>query len=305
MLEGGPKAAPGRVLASRADFVAAVSRASRDRAGFAAGKLGESERAWLEYPILLGRESDPLRLRAYELALGHRSLRASGIFPAERDFYPRWSEAYVEHMRGVDSIGVAPWAVDMEMEVVEAHGLEATPIDWKDQQPDRSSPGDEDRCYLPSFRDRKILLVCPFAELLRERATRSTFEAVWAKTGKPWFEPASVDALELPYGFAAETQCRYGTALDLLDHLTAEVARRDFDVALIAAGGLGVGLASFAKSRGKVGISLGGHLQILFGVLGGRWRSKESWRRRYFNDAWIDMPQRYVPNRGETIETYW
>jgi hypothetical protein len=158
---------------------------------------------------------------------------------------------------------------------------------------------------LPSFRGRKLLLVSPFARLLQERATGSTFEAVWTKTGKRWFEPASVEALEFPYGFAAETQLRYGTALELFDELTGEIDSRDFDVALIGAGGMGVGLASFVKSRGKIGISMGGHLQVLFGVLGARWRSKESWKRRYYNDAWIDMPEHYVPARSETIENYW
>ena len=43
-----------------------------------------------------------------------------------------------------------------------------------------------------------------------------------------------------------------------------------------------------------------------FGVLGGRWRSNERWQRRYFNEAWIDMPERYVPDYAETvIDDYW
>ena len=55
-------------------------------------------------------------------------------------------------------------------------------------------------------------MVCPFADLLGERATRETFEAVWAKTGKRWFEPASVSGIELPYGFEPATQERFATA---------------------------------------------------------------------------------------------
>jgi hypothetical protein len=299
------EAALGRPLASREEFVGAVRRASESGSGFAAGKLGESERAWLQYPIVLARQPDPLRKRAYELTLGHRSLKASGIFPTEPAFYRRWSEAYLEHVRGLDSIGVSPRAFDMELEILRFHGLTAAVCDAKDQQPDRSSPSVEDRCYLPSFRGRHLLIVCPFAELLKERATKATFEAVWEKTGKPWFEPASVDALEFPYGFDPETQDRYGTALDQFEDLKTEIARRDFDVALIAAGGLGDGVAAFVKDLDKVGISLGGHLQVLFGVIGSRWRGKETWRRRYFTDAWIDMPDDYKQSAAQTIENYW
>lgn len=293
------------MLAARQEFIAAVDDAAARGVGLAAGKMGNSERRWLEYPVVLAQEVDPLRRRAYELALGFQSVRAAGVFPTDPDFLRCWCARYVEHVRQLDWIGVWPELWTAQLELLRWHGLEGRAMHWKDQQPDRSSPADEDRCYLPALRGRRVLLVSPFATLLRERATRSTFEAVWARTGKPWFEPAAVEAIDLPYGFEPETRSRYATALDLLDEVADELRRTDFDVALIGAGGLGVGIAGVVKSLGKVGISLGGHLQVVFGVLGDRWRSKGSWQRRYFNDAWIDMPERYVPQRGQTLENYW
>src|SRR3712207_2944440 len=77
----------------------------------------------------------------------------------------------------------------------------------------------------------------------RDRADAHTFESVWAKIGKPCFPPRSVQALEVPYGFARDTQATYPTSLDLLAELVEEVRGRRFDVALIAAGGLGIPLA--------------------------------------------------------------
>jgi hypothetical protein len=147
--------------------------------------------------------------------------------------------------------------------------------------------------------------VCPFAELLRARATPEIFEAVWRNTGKPWFAPASVEALEQPYGFSRATQEQYPTVLDLLAEIDARIDARTFDVALIAAGMLGSMIATGLKSRGKVAISLGGHLQVLFGVAGRRWLERPSWRRDYINDAWIGMPERYRPAAGESHENYW
>jgi hypothetical protein len=85
---------------------------------------------------------------------------------------------------------------------------------------------------------------------------------------------------------------------DRLDALT-------YDAALIGAGLLGSLLAVAAKERGKVAISLGGHLQILFGVNGPRWRDRVNWRQKYFNDAWIELPASSKPGAGESDENYW
>jgi hypothetical protein len=289
----------------REDFVAAVRGAVEAGTGFAAGKLGVAERAWLRYPMVRVEETDPRRRRAFELVLAFKS-QQSGVYPLDPDFHARWCAVYVDHFRRLDSIGLLREAHPESRELLAFHGISGSVVlDSKDQQPDRSSPHDGSRCYLDSFRDRDLLLIAPFGELLQARANADTFEAVWAKIGKPWFYPRSVQALEVPYGFTPATRARYPTCLDVLAELVDDVRRRKFDVALIAAGAHGVPLASEIKKRGRVAISLGGHLQVLFGVLGERWRDKRSWAERYFNDAWIGMPERYVPDHVERGENYW
>ena len=149
-----------------------------------------------------------------------------------------------------------------------------------------------------------MLILSPFAGLLCERANRGDYEAAWAKIGKRWFEPASVEVIEFPYGFDPDTQARYPTALDLLDDIRRRVAVAEFDVALIGAGGLGISLATEVRRLGGVGVSLGGHLQVVFGVAGERWLEREDWRRLYINERWVRMTARYVP-AGPTGENYW
>ena len=63
-------------------------------------------------------------------------------------------------------------------------------------------------------------------------------------------------------------------------------------------------LAAAVKRLGRVGVSLGGHLQIVFGVAGERWLEREDWRRLYINESWTRIPDRYVP-AGRTGENYW
>ncbi|TML77911.1 MAG: hypothetical protein E6G07_10745 [Actinobacteria bacterium] len=294
-------------ISTRQEFLEELRTAIDEGTGYATGKLGNSEQSWLRYPEVLSREPPGMRRRAFEVVLAYKSLPTTGIFPAEPEFLRRWSSYYVERVKRLDAIGLFENSYKEYCETFKFHGVSAPRFMLQhDQQPDRSSPHDESRCYLPFLRGRDVLLISPFAGTLAERANEETFERVWAKTGKPWFHPRSVDAVENPYGFARETQAVYPTALDLLADLARQIEARDFDVALIAAGGLGIPLASIIKEQDRVAISLGGHLQIVFGVLGGRWRSNERWQRRYFNEAWIDMPEQYVPDYAETVlDDYW
>jgi hypothetical protein len=196
-----------------------------------------------------------------------------------------------------------PW----EPTLLKHYRFPAKLIDYLEHEPDRSVPSDDANCYLPFFKGKRLLLVCPFAGLLKERATRETFERVWARTGKRWFEPADVQAIEFPYGFSPSTHEQFATAIDLYEWIGARMDEREYDVAMIAAAGLGISLAVRAKLQGKIAIDLGGHLQVLFGVLGKRWKEMTWWGERYVNDAWIDMPERYKPRETRVCDdgAYW
>lgn len=290
--------------AEREEFAASVGRAVRDRSGFAAGKLGGTEQAWMLLTELISEETDPRRVRAFAVAMGNVSVRHAGVFPADDAFQREFAARFAADVAQLDSIGVTDDVVHAKR-IVRYHGLPITPVHYSAHEPDRSAPADDGSCWLYHLHGARILLVCPFAHLLAERATREEFEAVWAKTGKRWFEPAHVSAVELPYGFDPETQERYANSLDLLDDICERMDAIEYDVALIAVAGLGIPIAVHAKREGRVGISLGGHLQVLFGVLGERWRERRKWQRLYFNDSWIDMPERYRPDPALTDGDYW
>lgn len=276
------------------------------RAGFAAGKLGFSEQYWLNYPRVLGAGGDRRAIRAYELGLRTHLERQSGIYPPTPEFAREFVVRYASDLRELDVIGL--FGTGMETELIAHHGARGALIPFKSMEPDRSVPADDASCYLPFLHGRRLLIVAPFADLLRERATQDTFERVWSCIGKGWFHPAQVESIEFPYGFDRSTRARFPTALDLYGWICSRIDSHQFDVALIAAGGLAIPLAAHIKRSGRIGISLGGHLQVLFGVLGRRWRSREWWAQHYFNEAWIDMPERYRPPHWQQLTdggAYW
>jgi hypothetical protein len=283
-------------LISKEQFIARLQSAVSTSSGFAAGKIGESEKRWMYQPIVRAECSRRSQLRAFELSLKFHAFNQSALFPPEVEFYSRYNEFYISHIRKLDALGL--FRVPSEAQLVHHYGLDIPMIAYEDQRPDVSIPHNPALCYLQFFRGKRILIVTSPAEFLAARATKEIFEAVWHNTGKRWFYPASVDALSFPFGWAPDVMKRYGNSIHLFENVVESMAQRKFDVALIAAGGLGIPLASAAKQLGKVGLSLGGHLQILFGVLGRRWRVRGDWIRNYVNPSWTDMPD---PSAGWTV----
>jgi hypothetical protein len=273
---------------------------------FAAGRIGISEKHWLYYPILLERGMQGIQKRVFESRLRYQAESQVGIFPGSPEFLLEYNQFYVEAVRELSVLGlVFDTVLDPE---IESHYEWRQPIAYyKDLEPDMSIPARPENCFLPSLAGKKLLLVCPFADLLAERAQKQTFEAVWSRTGRRWFKPAAVEALTCPYGIAADTRTRYGSALDIYDELAEKMNEIDFDVAFIAVGGLSIPLVAHARRIGRTAIHFGGKIQVLFGVIGARWRERPRWRDRIFNDAWIDMPERYRPPEADQCNNsaYW
>jgi hypothetical protein len=61
------------------------------------------------------------------------------------------------------------------------------------------------------------------------------------------------------------------------------------------------------KKIGKVSIDLGGHLQVVFGVLGARWKAFENFVDNYVTDSWVSMPAKYMPRKKDVCDNgaYW
>lgn len=279
---------------SREVFVSNVREAVEKSLPYATGKLGVSEKQWLYYPLFLSEAPTPLQSAAYLANLRFHALRQSGIFPADSSFLLEFHEFYLGWLRTLDCIGA--FGHPIEAKLFRGLGLTQPLVEFRNQEPDRSIPANEENCFLPALRDKKLLLVNCFAELLRSRATKDTFEDVWKKTGKPWFYPKSVQSLTVPYGFDRRTHQQFTNSISLFHSLGASLEQMDFDVALIGAGGLGVPLAGKVKSLGKVGISMGGVLQVVFGVVGKRWLGRKNWSEKYITADWTEVPDQYQPD---------
>lgn len=98
---------------------------------------------------------------------------------------------------------------------------------------------------------------------------------------------------------------------DTLLAMCKEMDKIDYDVALIAAGAYAPALANHAKLSDKIGITVGGTLQLYFGILGSRWTKASVYApwNKLFNEHWKypleeDLPQnKHIFNQFE--QAYW
>jgi hypothetical protein len=296
------------MLANKKDLIKDLAAAIDEGQGFALGKTGFSEQHLLGYLSLINSNPPGLRQRAYEAVLRYHCEKQMGLFPVEQTFLVDFAGKYLSYLQRLDYLGL--FGAGQETKLISDLGLDCKFLNYMDTEPDRSIPGNPELCYLPLFKNKKVLLIAPFAALLKERANQTDYENVWDSIGKKWFFPESTSAIEFPYSYVTEveTHRKFGTSLNLYKHICKQISNESFDIALIAAGALGIPLAAFVKSIGRVGLSLGGQLQVIFGIAGKRWRDDQFYAENYINQFWIDMPALYHPQNKESLTdsgAYW
>jgi hypothetical protein len=147
---------------------------------------------------------------------------------------------------------------------------------------------------------KKVLVVHPFEASIREQFERR-LEVTNLTKILPDFD---LDTLVPPVTFAGETS-------DVPWHETfTDLARRamakDFNTAIIGAGGYGLPLAHAIKQAGRQAIHLGGTTQLLFGIRGKRWDNDPQFSC-FFDDTWVRPRPEETPQGKELVEggIYW
>ena len=87
-----------------------------------------------------------------------------------------------------------------------------------------------------------------------------------------------------------------------LDIVANRVIVRNFDIALLACGSIGIPLASEIKKAGKKAVHMGSAMNLLFGLKGKRWDGKG-----IYNEYWIRPGDDTKPTYADGLdgETYW
>lgn len=152
---------------------------------------------------------------------------------------------------------------------------------------------------------KKVLVVHPFVESIKKQYETKRERLFDNPLVLPKFK--SLDCIKAVQSAAGNIPEEFSSWHEALEYMKSEIAKKDFDVALIGCGAYGMPLAAFVKSLGKVGIQLAGWTQMLFGVYGERWISQQTQYSKFINKYWIRPNENETPRKAKDIESgcYW
>lgn len=256
---------------------------------FMAGRLGTTEgRALYMYhrKINLGGGYDKRKLK--DLCI------LSGFFPYSEKLYEDWAELESAACKEADILGVMrflgeEWIVNNLFQdpiLLPAGGLASASQGWT-------------WC----LEDKTVLVVHPFKDTI-ERQYRENRKIIFpGSNALPVFSLKCIKAVQT---IAGEKDPRFSTWFEALDWMTEQVAKTDFDIALVGCGAYGFPLSARIKQMGKMVVHMGGALQTLFGIRGSRWDNSSTASLSY-NSSWVYPSESETPANYKLVENgcYW
>lgn len=220
----------------------------------------------------------------------------SGFFPSEISYAKKFADLMHASMREADVMAV--WNLDMEEYYIKKYMHK----DMKMSRLRALEPWFSDVPWTLSLKGKKVLVIHPFAESIKQQYGRREF-LFEDENILPEFELYTLKAVQT---IAGQKDDRFQTWFEALDYMEKEALKIDFDVALIGCGAYGYPLAARLKQAGKKAIHMGGVLQILFGIRGGRWEQDDMVSKLY-NDYWVRPLETERPKNFEVVENgcYW
>lgn len=152
--------------------------------------------------------------------------------------------------------------------------------------------------WMPALKGKRVLIVHPFVTTIQQQLLnlKEIFPC-------PWFEDCTFVFAKPPMTLAGNHQGKdwkehYDQFITELDQI------KEYDIALVAAGGYGMLIADYIYTQKKQVLYIGGALQIFFGIIGKRWfENKEI--LAMMNDYWVRPKER--PDNCLRVERgcYW
>ncbi|MFW5983171.1 MAG: hypothetical protein ACOCQ4_01625 [bacterium] len=251
------------------------------------GRFGSNELGCLGYYLYCRRNTKFLRL-PYINFIKKRMRINTGFFPTENRQLDKFSELYLDAAKNIDILGV--WFRKFELYLINnfMHPSELIPL--KAIEPYYY----ENPWSYAAFLNRRILVVHPFEETIKKQFIKrlSLFRT------NVWPSQCSLETVKAAQTIAGNTG-GFLSWFDALEFMKDEVSKKQFDIAIVAAGSYGLPLSSFIKEcLGKKVIYMGGAAQILFGIKGSRWDTN-SIISSYYNENWVkpldtDYPENYL-----------
>jgi hypothetical protein len=217
----------------------------------------------------------------------------AGVRPRTRQSYKSFAALAFNSFKQVDLM--AKWNTPLEYALLRNVAKYPVFCAVEELSPTMSNEGH----WVESLNGKRVLVISPFKASIERQLSR--MDQIWKD--RPWQWHADFQVVKFPYLIDEDAP---QTWEEVWNEMRSIVQRGDYDVAIFGCGGLGLPLAAAAKAAGRVGIHLGGHLQLLFGIYGQR-HLEQDWHARWINDVWVRPMAEEVPQTARRVENgcYW
>jgi hypothetical protein len=284
----------GTKVLNKSEVSDAISKRITDKIPFAAGKLGGNERVALEWGTGF---KNPLpwigNVRTFYPEV-HGLTTNAGISPSGRRSYKTYVEILKNSLCKTDILGYLSDGLQSEFLLMSKYNGGGLWCCGGSLHPTYAA-----NPWTHALKGKTVFAVSPFLDSFKRQ--QETLAEVWRSV--PGFMP-SFKLIGYRFPYLIEPSNRL-TWQETYEEVKAAMRTESYDVALFGCGALGLPLAVYAKEQGRCGIHLGGALQMLFGVKGGR--HLQIPEREFINEFWVSPTPAEVPSCANSIENscYW
>jgi len=271
-----------------------ISRAIKESIPYAMGKIGGCETRSLFYADSLFQLDWPYSMSWLKYA--KQLYLQAGVFPVEKGAFYEFACLYRERVLPMMNYLFLWQSWHKETLLAKQHARSAL-FSTGGLLPEFIQDS-----WLKSLHGKRVLVVSPFAETIKRQYPKR--KDIWRSI--PGLLPeCDLHTLKCPL-HSHLVPPAHASWMATLEFLCGQCDALEYDVLIAGAGAWGLPLATHAKSRGKVGVHMGGTTQMVFGIKGGRW---DQWgeQMHFYNEHWIYPSEEETPQGVEQIEgaCYW
>jgi len=217
----------------------------------------------------------------------------AGFFTEQPTDLCRFDDLYRSSLEDVDVLGA--WYRLFEAYVVKRNVIRPQLVSLGSLDPFRFRDP-----WSAALAGRRVCVVHPFAESIERQYARRS-ELFVDERVLPEFELSVVRAHQHSGGAEHESSW-----FESLHEMEQQISACRPEIVLVGAGAFGLPLGAYAKRQGMHAVHMGGSLQLLFGILGGRWENDPG-VVRVVNDTWVRPLESERPVQAERVEggCYW
>ena len=90
----------------RKEILSDIKNAVESNRGYAMGKIGISEQHLMYYKIMLEKEKKIKKRRKFQKRMIFECFNNSGIFPPDLNFFLKYNDFYIPHVKNLDCLGI-------------------------------------------------------------------------------------------------------------------------------------------------------------------------------------------------------